>query len=111
MNARECRDGGPEPSGVPRPTPSSTSGRPNARRGAALLASGASEGRARVAAETGRPFGEHAAESVPLVGEWLGGKLYGTAGNAAPDAEGKKERDRGGSDGPGRSARAVNGGG
>ncbi len=53
-------------------------------------------GRARVAAETGRPFGEHAAESVPLVGEWLGGKLYGTAGNAAPDAGGKKDRERGG---------------
>ena len=54
------------------------------------------QGRARVAAETGRPFGEHAAESVPLVGEWLGGKLYGTAGNAAPDAKGRKERERGG---------------
>ena len=52
------------------------------------------QGRARVAAETDRPFGEHAAESVPLVGEWLAGKLYGTARNAAPDAEGKKERDR-----------------
>ena len=48
------------------------------------------EGRARVAAETDRPFGEHAAESVPLVGEWLGGKLYGTARNPAPDAGGKK---------------------
>ena len=53
-------------------------------------------GRARVAAETDRPFGEHAAESVPLVGEWLGSKLYGTARNAAPDAAGKKERARGG---------------
>ena len=54
------------------------------------------KGRARVAAETGRPFGEHAAESVPLVGEWLGGRLYGTARNAAPDEEGKTERARGG---------------
>ena len=54
------------------------------------------QGRARVTAETGRPFGEHAAESVPLVGEWLGGKLYGTAGNAAPNAGGKKDRERGG---------------
>ncbi len=53
-------------------------------------------GRARVAAETDRPFGEHAAESVPLVGEWLAGKLYGTARNAAPDAGGKKERADGG---------------
>ncbi len=54
------------------------------------------QGRARVAAETDRPFGEHAAESVPLVGEWLAGKLYGTARNAAPDAGGKKERADGG---------------
>ena len=53
-------------------------------------------GRAKVAAETDRPFGEHAAESVPLVGEWLGGKLYGTARNAAPGAGGKKERADGG---------------
>ena len=54
------------------------------------------KGRARVAAETDRPFGERAAESVPLVGEWLGGKLYGTARNAAPGAGGKKERADGG---------------
>ena len=54
------------------------------------------KGRARVAAETDRPFGEHAAEAVPLVGEWLGGKLYGTARNAAPDAGAKRERARGG---------------
>ena len=47
------------------------------------------EGRARVAAETDQPFGEHAAESVPLVGEWLGGKLYGTARNAPPGQPGK----------------------
>ena len=54
------------------------------------------EGRARVAAETGKPFGAHAAETVPLVGEWLGGKLYGTARNAVPDKVGDKERSRGG---------------
>ena len=54
------------------------------------------KGRGKVAAETDRSFGEHAAESVPLVGEWLGSKLYGTAGNAAPDAGRKKERARGG---------------
>ncbi len=54
------------------------------------------EGRARVATETDRPFGEHAAESVPLVGEWLGGRLYGTARNAAPDEGSEKERARGG---------------
>ena len=65
-----------------------------ARGGAAGELSG--KGRARVAAETDRPFGEHAAEAVPLVGEWLGGRLYGTARNAAPDKGGDKERLRGG---------------
>ena len=41
--------------------------------------------RARVAAEADKPFSEHAVNEVPLVGEWLGGKLYGTAKNAAPE--------------------------
>ncbi len=54
------------------------------------------KGRAKVAAETDRPFGQHAAEAVPLVGEWLGGKLYGTAGNTAPDKGRKKDRADGG---------------
>ncbi len=53
-------------------------------------------GRAKVAAETDRPFGEHAAESVPLAGEWLGGKLYGTARNAAPKPEKRDDRARSG---------------
>ena len=44
------------------------------------------EGRAAVAAEHDRPFREHAAERVPFAGEWLAGKLYGTARNSAPDA-------------------------
>ena len=43
-------------------------------------------GRAGVAAETDRPFAEHASESVPVIGGWLAGQLFGTAGNAAPDA-------------------------
>ena len=46
---------------------------------------GVSEGRATVSAEHDRPFAEHAAERVPFVGEWLAGKLYGTARNSAPD--------------------------
>ena len=41
-------------------------------------------GRAEVAAENSRPFGEHVAEEVPFVGEWLAGRLYGTAGNSMP---------------------------
>ena len=43
------------------------------------------EGRAGVAVETGKPFEHHATENLPLVGGWLAGKLFGTAGNAAPD--------------------------
>ena len=43
------------------------------------------DGRAAVAAEHDRPFREHATEGVPVVGEWLAGKLYGTARNSAPD--------------------------
>ena len=43
------------------------------------------KGRAGVAVEVGKPFGEHAANEVPLIGEWLGARLYGTAKNAAPD--------------------------
>ena len=47
---------------------------------------GVSEGRAAVATEHERPFREHAAERVPSAGEWLAGKLYGTARNSAPGA-------------------------
>ena len=43
------------------------------------------EGSAGVAAETEKPFEHHATENVPVVGGWLAGKLFGTAGNAAPD--------------------------
>ena len=48
------------------------------------------EGRPGIAAETDKPFGEHVAEEVPIIGEWLGGNLYGTARNAAPGGDGKK---------------------
>ena len=47
------------------------------------------EGRAGVAAETEKPFERHATENVPVVGEWLAGKLFGTAGNEAPDGAGQ----------------------
>ena len=43
------------------------------------------EGRAGVAVERGKPFEQHATENLPFVGGWLAGKLFGTAGNAAPD--------------------------
>ena len=40
---------------------------------------------ARVAVEADKPLEHHATESVPLIGGWLAGKLFGTAENAAPD--------------------------
>ena len=43
------------------------------------------EGRSATADEVERPFAEHATADVPFGGEWLAGKLYGTARNAAPD--------------------------
>ena len=53
----------------------------------------AREGRAETAAELDKPFERHATEHhVPVVGEWLAGKLFGTAGNAAPGETGPDER-------------------
>ena len=43
-------------------------------------------GAAGVEAETKKPFEHHATENLPAVGEWLAGKLFGTAKNAVPDA-------------------------
>ena len=53
----------------------------------------AGRGRAGVAAEQERPFHEHATEGVPFIGEWLAGKLYGTARNSAPDGPGPQAPD------------------
>ena len=55
----------------------------------------AREGSAKTAVEVERPFEEHATEILPLVGEWLAGKLYGTARNAAPDGGGEAPEDAG----------------
>ena len=53
------------------------------------------EGRAGVAVEADKPFERHATENLPVVGDWLAGKLYGTARNAVPDgAPGGAGRDR-----------------
>ena len=55
----------------------------------------AREGRAGVAVETEKPFERHATENLPVIGDWLAGKLYGTAKNAVPDAApGGDGRDR-----------------
>ncbi len=43
-------------------------------------------GAAGVEAERSKPFARHATESLPVVGDWLAGKLFGSAKNAAPDA-------------------------
>ncbi len=45
----------------------------------------AAGGRAGVAVETNKPFAQHATENLPVVGDWLAGKLFGSAQNAAPD--------------------------
>ena len=45
----------------------------------------AAEGRAGVEADRNKPFERHATESLPVVGDWLAGKLFGTAKNAVPD--------------------------
>ena len=42
-------------------------------------------GGATVEAETDKPFERHATENLPVVGDWLAGKLFGTAKNAVPD--------------------------
>ncbi len=46
-------------------------------------------GRAEVTAGRDGSFGEHAAEGVPIIGDRLAGKLYGTARNGAPDVSGQ----------------------
>ncbi len=43
------------------------------------------EGRAGIAVETNKPFEQHATENLPVVGDWLAGKLFGSAKNAVPD--------------------------
>jgi len=40
---------------------------------------------AGVAVETNKPFEQHATENLPVVGDWLAGKLFGSAKNAVPD--------------------------
>ena len=55
----------------------------------------ARSGAAGVAVQAERPFEEHAAENVPIVGDWLSGKLYGSARNAVPDGA---DRDGAGSE-------------
>ena len=44
-------------------------------------------GQARVEGEIDKPLARHATESLPGIGDWLAGKLFGTAENAAPDGD------------------------
>ena len=59
------------------------------------------EGRAGVAVETNKSFEHHATENLPVVGDWLAGKLFGTAKNAVPDGApgaaetGRRQDDKG----------------
>ena len=50
------------------------------------------KGHAGVAVEVEKPFERHATENLPVVGEWLAGKLYGTAKNAVPDGTDRPAR-------------------
>ena len=55
----------------------------------------AAEGRAGVEAERKKPFEQQATENLPVVGDWLAGKLFGSAKNAVPDGTpGGKGKDR-----------------
>ena len=55
----------------------------------------AAEGRAGVEAERKKPFEQQATENLPVVGDWLAGKLFGSAKNAVPDGTpGGKSKDR-----------------
>jgi len=51
-------------------------------------------GRTGVEAEIDKPLARHATESVPGVGGWLAGKLFGTAENEAPDGLATNARGR-----------------
>ena len=42
--------------------------------------------------EHAKPFAEHATSEVAFVDDWLAGKLYGIARNAAPDLDEKNDR-------------------
>jgi len=33
-----------------------------------------------------KPFERHVTENLPMAGDWLAGKLFGSARNAVPDA-------------------------
>ena len=45
----------------------------------------AATGSAGVEAERKKPFEQQATENLPVVGDWLAGKLFGSAKNAVPD--------------------------
>ena len=45
----------------------------------------AAAGGAKVAKELEKPFEQQATENLPVVGDWLAGKLFGSAKNAVPD--------------------------
>ena len=54
------------------------------------------QGSPKVASEVDKPLGEHVARDLPVVGDWLGGKLYGTARNTAPGQDEKERKESGG---------------
>ena len=61
----------------------------------------ARKGHAGASVKVDKPFEQHATENLPVVGDWLAGKLYGTAKNAVPD--GALDGTSGGTERPARS--------
>ena len=57
------------------------------------------EGRDGVESVKDRPFAQHATEGIPVVGEWISGKLFGTAGNTLAGESGTVIVDAGEPDG------------
>ncbi len=85
--------GAPRPGDVPRDAIRESAGtetdmivRGSAREARTKVArDDAGEGRVGVAVEADKPFERHVTESLPVAGDWLAGKLFGSARNAVPD--------------------------
>ena len=95
--------GAPQPGDVPRDAIRESAGtetdmivRASAREARTEVArDDAREGRVGVAVETDKPFARHVTESLPVAGDWLAGKLFGTAKNAVPDAAKPRQNEKG----------------
>ena len=97
LRCRAAQAGRAANEGARRSRPNWTSGRRDVWPAQAWRENPSIPGATKVEAETEKPLGEHVVRDLPVVGEWLGGTLYGTARNAAPGQDEKKEsKGRGG---------------